>query len=158
MRETWVQSLGWRDPLEKGKATHSSILAWRIPWTVCIVHGVAKSQTGLSNFHFHIAKIYIYIGGASGKEPACQCRRFVGERDLILGLGSRPGGGCVHPPMGEFQWTEEPGGLQSIGLQMLALTSSSLLLEPPFLTNTLPCLYIDLHLFKQDLLFENGSI
>ena len=32
--ETGVQSLGWEDPLEKGKATHSSILAWRIPWTV----------------------------------------------------------------------------------------------------------------------------
>ena len=31
VRETWVQSLGWEDPLEKGKATHSSILAWRIP-------------------------------------------------------------------------------------------------------------------------------
>ena len=34
MQETWVQSLGWEDPLEKGKATHSSILARRIPWTV----------------------------------------------------------------------------------------------------------------------------
>ena len=34
MWETWVQSLGWEDPLEKGKSTHSSILAWRIPWTV----------------------------------------------------------------------------------------------------------------------------
>ena len=33
MQETWVRSLGWEDPLEKGKATHSSILAWRIPWT-----------------------------------------------------------------------------------------------------------------------------
>ena len=33
MQETWVQSLGWEDPLEKGKATQSSILAWRIPWT-----------------------------------------------------------------------------------------------------------------------------
>ena len=32
--ETWVQSLGWEDPMEKGTATHSSILAWRIPWTV----------------------------------------------------------------------------------------------------------------------------
>ena len=31
--ETWVQSLGWEDPLEKGMATHSSILVWRIPWT-----------------------------------------------------------------------------------------------------------------------------
>ena len=34
LRETWVPSLVWEDPLEKGKATHSSILAWRIPWTV----------------------------------------------------------------------------------------------------------------------------
>ena len=34
MWETWVQLLGWEDLLEKGKATHSSILAWRIPWTV----------------------------------------------------------------------------------------------------------------------------
>ena len=33
MRETWVQSLGWEDPLAKGKATHSSFLAWRIQWT-----------------------------------------------------------------------------------------------------------------------------
>ena len=49
VQETWVHSLGWEDPLEKGKATHSGILAWRIPWTV---HGVAKSWTGLSDFHF----------------------------------------------------------------------------------------------------------
>ena len=34
MWETWVRSLGWEDPLEKGTATHSSILTWRIPWTV----------------------------------------------------------------------------------------------------------------------------
>ena len=34
MAETWVRSLGWEDPLEKGKTTHSSILVWRIPWTV----------------------------------------------------------------------------------------------------------------------------
>ena len=34
MWETWVQPLDWEDPMEKGKAIHSSILAWRIPWTV----------------------------------------------------------------------------------------------------------------------------
>ena len=34
VQETWVGTLGWEDPLEKGKATHSSILAWRGPWTV----------------------------------------------------------------------------------------------------------------------------
>ena len=33
VRETWVRSLGWDNPLEKGTATHSDILAWRIPWT-----------------------------------------------------------------------------------------------------------------------------
>ena len=47
MKETWVQSLGWEDPLEEGMATHSSILAWRISmaretWWA-IVHGVTKS-------------------------------------------------------------------------------------------------------------------
>ena len=46
MRETWVRSLGWEDPLEEGMAIHSSILAWRIPkdrgtWRAA-VHGVAK--------------------------------------------------------------------------------------------------------------------
>ena len=51
MQETWVRSLGWEDPLEKGKATYSSILGWRIPWT--IVNGVSKSQTWLSSFHIH---------------------------------------------------------------------------------------------------------
>ena len=49
MRETWVQSLGWDDPLEEDMATHSSILAWRIPMDrgACqaIVQGVAKSWT-----------------------------------------------------------------------------------------------------------------
>ena len=34
MWETWIPSLGWEDPLEKGTATHSNILAWRIPWTI----------------------------------------------------------------------------------------------------------------------------
>ena len=46
VQKTWVLSLGQEDPLEKRMATHSSIPAWRIPWTV---HGVAKNQTQLSN-------------------------------------------------------------------------------------------------------------
>jgi len=50
MWKTWILSLGWKNPQEKGKDTHSSILAWRIPWTV---DGVAKSWTLLSDFHFH---------------------------------------------------------------------------------------------------------
>ena len=51
MWETWIRSLGWEDPWEKRKATHSSILAWRVQYYT--VHGVTKSWTQLSNFHFH---------------------------------------------------------------------------------------------------------
>ena len=53
MQETWVRSLAWEDPLEEGVATHSSILAWRIPmdggacWA--IVPGVTESRTRLSD-------------------------------------------------------------------------------------------------------------
>ena len=57
MQDTWVPSLGQEDPLEKGMAIHSSILAWRIPWTEetwqATVHTAAKSQTRLSNLHFY---------------------------------------------------------------------------------------------------------
>ena len=42
MQETWVQSLVWEDPVEKEMATHSSILAWEVPWTEDPVHGVTK--------------------------------------------------------------------------------------------------------------------
>ena len=56
VQETWVQSLRQEDPLEKGMAIHSSILAWRILWTEepsgLQVHGVAKSWTQLSDFTF----------------------------------------------------------------------------------------------------------
>ena len=53
MQETWVRSLGWEDPLEEGMATHTSILAWRMPmdrgaWRVT-VDGVTKSCTRLSD-------------------------------------------------------------------------------------------------------------
>ena len=47
MWEVWVRFLGWDDPLEKGKATHSSILAWRVPWT--------EEPGGLQSMEFHRA-------------------------------------------------------------------------------------------------------
>ena len=56
VQETSVQSLGQEYPVEKGMATHSSILAWKTPWTedlLVTVHGVAKSQPRQRNFHFH---------------------------------------------------------------------------------------------------------
>ena len=49
MQETRVQSLGWEDALEKGMVTHSSILAWRIPWTEESGYGIAKSRTSLND-------------------------------------------------------------------------------------------------------------
>ena len=57
VQETWARSLGWDDPLEKELATHSSILAWRIPWTEepggLQSMEVVKSQTQLSYDHCH---------------------------------------------------------------------------------------------------------
>ena len=52
MQEIWVGSLGWEDPLEKGKATHSSILAWRITWTVYSM-GSQRVRYDSMTFTFH---------------------------------------------------------------------------------------------------------
>ena len=55
MQETRIRSLGWEDPLEEGMATHSSILAWRIPWMEeLVVHGVAKGPKQLKQLSMHI--------------------------------------------------------------------------------------------------------
>ena len=55
--QTWVRSLSWEDPLEKGTATHSNILTWRNSMErgaqQATVHGVVKSWTRLSDFHFY---------------------------------------------------------------------------------------------------------
>ena len=65
MQETWVQSLVREDPLEKGVAADSSILAWGIPWTdepQATVHGITESDTAerLKHTHTH-THIYIYF-------------------------------------------------------------------------------------------------
>ena len=54
-QEIWVLSLVWEDPLEKGKATHSSILAWRIPWTV---QSTGSQRVGLNDFQ-SLRKLYL---------------------------------------------------------------------------------------------------
>ena len=76
MQETRVWSLGWEDILEKGKASYSSISAWRILWTT--IHGVAKRWTRLSDFCFlfqaqsetHRVRMWI-VTGLSGEAYAC---------------------------------------------------------------------------------------
>ena len=54
LRETWVQSLGWGDPLEEGMATHSCILAWRIPWTE---EPGRLQSTGLQRLYFSVDEL-----------------------------------------------------------------------------------------------------
>ena len=83
MQENWVQSLGWENLLEKGMATHSGILAWRISWVeesgrLQSIGRKEANMTELSgNFHFQGTK----HGNARfprwhrGSEPTCQCRR-----------------------------------------------------------------------------------
>ena len=126
-QEAWVRFLGWEDPLEKEMATHSNILAWRIPmdrgtwWTT--VHGVAKSQTLLRDWNFHIH------GG--GGLIAKSCLTLVSPMDCSL-----PGSS----PMGfsrQEYWSGLPfpslGNLPNPGIEPRppALQADSLLTEPP---------------------------
>ena len=64
MWETWVSSLGWEDPLEKEMATHSSILAWRIPWTEELgglqSTGCKESDT-TEGLHCHLIRIFQFV-------------------------------------------------------------------------------------------------
>ena len=60
MQETWVSSLGWEDPLEKGKATHSSILAWRIPWTIYSMGSQESDTTERLPSSSSISCLYIF--------------------------------------------------------------------------------------------------
>ena len=64
MWETWVQSLGWEDPLEKEMAIHSSTLAWKIPWMEepgkATVHGVAKSNMTKQVHFFSTSSLGLY--------------------------------------------------------------------------------------------------
>ena len=110
--ETWLQSVGWEDLLEKGKATHSSILAWRIPWT-CIVHGVTKSRTRLSNFHFFFFFLASLVAQTIKRLPAMPgFDPWVGKIPWRRAWQPTP----VFLP-GESPWTEELGRLQSMGSQ-----------------------------------------
>ena len=87
MRETWVRSLGWEDPLEKGKATYPRILAWRIAWPG-EVHGVAKSRTRLSDFTFTFFESRCSLGEQVRNQG--YLRRFYVERptEVIAEPGS----------------------------------------------------------------------
>ena len=77
MQETQVQSLGlFRDPLEKGTTTHSSIVAWRIPWTEepdGLVHGVVKESETTEQLHFHYFKPHFLLHVKSFDQYSIPC-------------------------------------------------------------------------------------
>ena len=74
MRETWVRFLGWEDPLEKTMATHSSTLAWKIPWTEepggLQSMGLQESDT-TERLHFHFS--LSCTGEGNGNPLQCSC-------------------------------------------------------------------------------------
>ena len=78
MQETWVRSLGWENPLEKGKVTHSSIMAWRIPWTIQqrIGHDWA-TFTFMTNINFYEKNEYKHQPSVQGN------RKCVGEKVMM---------------------------------------------------------------------------
>ena len=99
MRETWVQSLGWEDPLEEGLATHSGILAWGIPnsHTLPFYYFPWFSLPSNTSYNSFIVCVY-YLGfpcGSAGKESACNA----GDLGSVPGLGRSPEEGKGYPQL-----------------------------------------------------------
>ena len=85
MWEICVWYLGWEDPLEKGKVTHSSILAWRIPWTGepgGLQSVESQSWTWLSEFHFHTSG-WIELRGLWGREVIVRFMSVSNKRSVV---------------------------------------------------------------------------
>ena len=125
MWEPWVWSLGWGDPLEKGKATHSSILAWRIPWTLWST----GSKRVRRDFHFHLL-IYLFW-------PLCRACRI-----LLLLPGIKP-----VPPALRTQslnhWTiRKSPSLSLFAVELMSLLSGNWKM---FLTGILGLVLIQCH-------------
>ena len=115
MQETWVWFLGWQDPLEKGMATHSSILAWRIPGTEepggLQSMGLQRVGHNWATKHTHNVTKYPKIMTLLVRNS-----RYLELRNYILLLEKEV---ATHSSIlaWKIPWTEEPGGLQFMGLQ-----------------------------------------
>ena len=112
MQETWVRSLDWEDPLEKGKANHSSILAWRIPWASLIAQ-LVKNPPANEGDPSSIPELGRSAGEGIGYRLQYSWASLVAQQvknppamrvDLgsIPGLGRYPGEGKSYP----LQWVE----------------------------------------------------
>ena len=105
MWETWVQSLGREDPLEKEMATHSSILAWRIPWTEKPGHLYSSKQIFRASLVAQVVKRLptmreTWVQSLGREDPL---EKEMATHSSILAW--------------RIPWTEEPGRLQSTGSQ-----------------------------------------
>ena len=115
MGESGLRSLGWEDPLEKGKSTHSSILAWRIPWTVYSPRGCKESDTteqlSLSLWSSQVALMVKNLPANSGDIK--DAGRPLGREDSLEKEMA------IHSSILTWRilWTEEPGRLKSVGLR-----------------------------------------
>ena len=142
MWETWVRSLGWEDPLEKGKAARTSILAWRIPWTIQSM-GRKESDT-TERLSLHVTSLQRHITDHStlteiagrgqwypwakhtGEESACDAGDAVGACS-VPGSVWPPGRGItIHSSILNWRipWTQEPGRLWPIGSRRVRHDSS----------------------------------
>ena len=79
MRETWVRSLGWEDPLEKEMATHSSILAWRIPWMeepggIQSTESQSVRHDWATSLHMKSRKM-VLMNLLAGQQWRCRCKQ-----------------------------------------------------------------------------------
>ena len=95
--ETWVRSLGWEDPLEKGKATRFSILAWRIPWTVQSV-GSQRVRHNWVTFTFTLFQVASVMSDSLWPHILQSARWFCPWNSP----GKNPGVGCPAPLQGTF--------------------------------------------------------
>ena len=88
MQETLVRFLGWEDPLEKGKATHSSILAWRIPWTILSMW-LQRSSRQIGGETVETVTDFIFGGSKITVDGDCSHeikRRLLLERKVMTNL------------------------------------------------------------------------
>ena len=147
MREIWVRSLGWEDLLEKEMATHSSILAWRIPWMEELggLQSTGSQRVGhdwATSLHFN--RLVGFPGGASGEESICNAGD-IKDVGSIPGLGrSRQEGNgnplqcfCLENPMDRRAWRAAVHGVAKTWawLKQLSTHSTCDLIFPRYWVN-----------------------
>ena len=138
MQETLVQSLGWEDPLGKGEATHSSILAWRIPWTIRSWSLKDSDMTKQLSLEHYLALPFFGIGMKTDLSHSCGhcwvyhiCWHV--EYSTLTASSFRiwnSSAGILSPPLGLFivmfpkaSWLHTPG-CQALGELLSRLSGS----------------------------------